>query len=103
MTTTRARRAATLRLGALTALLLLAGALPWLSAGALSARLIALPLLATGALTAVATVRLRGTSLRRPASSADRPAGCATCSCGGSAGCSVESAGPGARPGTMDG
>ena len=103
MTPTRARRAATLRLGALTALLLLAGALPWLSAGPLSTRLIALPLLATGALMAVATARLHAIPLRRPTSSADRPAGCATCSCGGAAGCAPESAGPGARPDTMDG
>jgi hypothetical protein len=77
--------------------------LPWLGAGPLSTRLIALPLLATGALLAVALVRLRATPLRRPASPAARPAGCATCSCGGAAGCAADPAGPGARPGTMDG
>jgi len=103
VTTTRARRAATLRLGALTALLLLAGALPWLSAGPLSTRLIALPLLATGALMAVATARLQATPLRRPTSSGGRQAGCSACSCGGAGGCAPEPAGPGARPGTMDG
>jgi len=102
VTTTSAGRAATIRLGALTALLLLAGALPWIGAGPLSTRLIALPLLATGVLMAVATVRLRATPVHRPTGFADRPAGCATCTCGG-AGCPSESAGPGARPGTMDG
>jgi hypothetical protein len=54
-----------LRLAALAALLLVAGALPWLTAGPLPARLIALPLLAAGVLAAAATV-LQASRASRP-------------------------------------
>jgi len=54
-----------LRLAALAALLLVAGALPWLTAGPLPARPIALPLLAAGVLAAAATV-LQASRASRP-------------------------------------
>jgi hypothetical protein len=59
------RRGAVLRLAALAALLLVAGALPWLTAGPLPARPIAVPLLAAGVLAAAATV-LQASRASRP-------------------------------------
>jgi hypothetical protein len=102
VTTVRVGRHAVLRLGALTALLLLAGALPWLTAGPLPTRLIALPLLLTGALMAVATARLRTTPLPLRRTAAARPAGCATCSCSRADVCAAEPAGSGSHRDTMD-
>jgi hypothetical protein len=85
MTSTQSRRAAA-RLGVLGVALLVAGALPWLTGGALAARLIALPLLLAGAAVAGATVRIL-TLPKVSAAPAAYPApvtaaGCDGCTCG---------------------
>ncbi len=105
MTSVSVRPRAALRLGTLAALLLCAGALPWITAGPLATRLIALPLLLTGALMAVATVRLRSTPLPRRRTAAERPAACVTCACAcaTSAECLAGSVHPGSGAGTMEG
>jgi hypothetical protein len=102
VTTVRAGRRAVLRLGALTALFLLAGMLPWLTAGPLPTRLIALPLLLAGALMAVATARLRTSPLPHRRTAAARPATCAACSCSTAGVCEAAPAGAGSRPDTVD-
>jgi hypothetical protein len=81
--TTRVRRTASVRLGILAALLLLAGALPWATAGPLPTRLIAAPLLLAGVLMAIATVGLRRTPVTRRNTAGTPPAACGACSCGG--------------------
>ena len=92
----RVRRRATVRLGVLAAVLLLAGLLPWVTAGPLSARLVALPLLLAGALLVVLTARV-GTmvpQLRRSAPPVERR--CDGCVCGTTGGCAALSGGSGA-------
>jgi hypothetical protein len=75
VTTKQERRSAAVALGLLAAALLVAGALPWVTAGPLPARLIALPLLLLGGLAGVAAARLpAGRFLHPPAPShATRP------------------------------
>ena len=82
----RIRRRAVLRLGALAAALLVAGLLPWLTAGPLPARLLGLPLLVAGALVATATARVRPAAARPSAPPVERR--CDGCVCGGG-GCAI--------------
>jgi hypothetical protein len=84
VTSARDRRLAAGMLGVLAAALLVAGSLPWAGSGPLAVRLIALPLLLLGALAAVVAARLptMASPLRRTASPAARPLGCANCACG---------------------
>ena len=91
----RARRRATVRLAVLAAVLLLAGLLPWLTAGPAAARLVALPLLLAGVLVAVAAVRVRTALVARP-SAPPVERRCDGCVCGTSGGCAALSGGPGA-------
>jgi hypothetical protein len=89
-------RRATVRLGVLAAVLLLAGLLPWVTAGPLPARLVALPLLLAGALVAVLTARV-GTmvpQLRPSAPPVERR--CDGCVCGTAGGCAARSGDSGA-------
>lgn len=102
-TSTRAaaRRQITIRLGLLAAVMLVAGGLPWVTAGPLAARLIAVPLLLAGLLAAWVVIRVRAlpagpVRTPRPAGTAGtgtggQPAGCGGCACGG-AGCAAEDA-----------
>lgn len=89
-------RRATLRLGALAVVLLVAGVLPWVTGGALAVRLVALPLLLAGAGVAAVALRVRSVLTRRAATPA-YPAplverACDGCSCG-AGGCAGASAG----------
>ncbi len=87
--TGRARRRAVLRLGLLAGVLLLAGGLPWVTAGPLPARLIALPLLVAGLLVAAVTVKLRSILPRvRPAAQLVERR-CEGCVCGIERGCAL--------------
>lgn len=88
-------RRATLRLGALAAVLLVAGLLPWVTGGTQGVRLVALPLLVAGLGVGAVALRVRSV-LTRQAATAAYPAplverGCDGCACGGG-GCG--SAGP---------
>jgi hypothetical protein len=79
-------RRATLRLSVLAAVLLLAGLLPWLTDGPLPVRLVALPLLLTGAGVAAVAVRLRSvlpTPVRPRPSAPPVERACDGCACGG--------------------
>ena len=84
------RRRVAVRLGLLGIVILLAGLLPWITWGALTTRLVALPLVLAGL--ACAGLAGRSWAVARPAAAAvgsdrsdrsDRPAGCGKCTCGG--------------------
>lgn len=90
----RARRRAVVRLGVLAAALLVAGLLPWVTAGPLPARLIALPLLLVGVLVAVAAVRIRSVLPRPRPSAPPVERRCDGCVCGIAGGCAVLRAQP---------
>jgi len=85
-----------LRLAALAGLLVLAGALPWITWGPLATRLVALPLLLVGALMAATCARLRTIRITHAPRAAERPA-CATCACGTPGVCRAEPAETGPR------
>ena len=78
----RVRRRAVLLLGGLAAMLLLAGLLPWVTGGETTVRMLALPLLLAGLLTAGAAVRIA--VVRRPAGLPAPPVErtCDGCTCG---------------------
>lgn len=85
------RRRAAVRLGLLGGLMLVAGVLPWATAGPLAARLFALPLLLVGVVVGAGAVRVRRLPLPAPRSAYPAPAaepaaGCGGCDCG-SEGC----------------
>ena len=87
VTDTKLVRRATLRLGALTAALLVAGLLPWITGGATAARLVSLPLLLAGIGVAAVALRVRSVLSRRAAAAAAYPAPlvertCDGCACG---------------------
>jgi len=80
-------RRATLRLGMLAAVLLVAGLLPWVTGGPTGARLVALPLLLAGLGVTALVLRVRSVLSRR-ATAAAYPAPlvertCDGCACGG--------------------
>jgi hypothetical protein len=80
-------RRATLRLGALAAVLLVAGVLPWVTGGSTGARLVALPLLVAGIGVTAVVLRVRSVLAQRAAVAAAYPAplverGCDGCACG---------------------
>lgn len=77
----RALRRATTRLGLLAAVLLVAGLLPWLTAGPLGVRLVALPMLLAGLGVAAVALRVRRVVPAAPAPLVER--GCDGCACGG--------------------
>jgi hypothetical protein len=82
VTTTRERRSAAIALGLLATTLLVAGALPWVTGGTLTVRLIAAPLLLLGALAALTAARLPTGPLPSrpaPARTARPPHHCAHC------------------------
>jgi hypothetical protein len=84
-----------LRLGVLAGMLLLAGALPWITGGPQAVRLIAVPLLVTGVMMGAATASLRTAPLAGRAGRAGvaEPATAGpTCACGATAGCQAGSA-----------
>ncbi|HEX6755046.1 MAG TPA: hypothetical protein VF109_03775 [Mycobacteriales bacterium] len=83
----KAVRRATVRLGALAGVLLLAGLLPWVTGGTLAARLVALPLLLAGVGIGAVAVRLRSVLMAADPADAAYPAplverGCDGCACG---------------------
>jgi hypothetical protein len=86
------RRRAMWRLGVLAAALLVAGGLPWVTAGPLAARLIALPLLLAGVLVSVVAVRVRPVAPAPAPAAAPAPLverRCDGCVCGVAGGCGV--------------
>ncbi|HEX5496432.1 MAG TPA: hypothetical protein VFX70_17860 [Mycobacteriales bacterium] len=89
------RRRALARVGALAAVLVVAGGLPWLAGSTLAVRLIGLPLLAAGLL--VGLVGIVGYRLPHAVPSVpttrDAP-GCTGCGCG-AGGCGTPAADPG--------
>lgn len=91
------RRRLVTRLGALSAVLLVAGVLPWATWGDLSIRLLALPMLLAGLL--VAGLALRVHAAGRPAPA--EQLGCGGCQCGGG-GCGTEPADADATPAGAD-
>jgi len=95
-------RRGVLRLAALAGLLVLAGALPWITWGPLATRLVALPLLLVGALMAATCARLHTIRITHSPRAAESPA-CATCTCATAGVCQAEPAGTGAPPDSMDG
>lgn len=77
------RRRAMARVGVLAALLIVAGALPWLGGGSLAVRLIGLPLLVAGLLVGLLGYRMRHAPLRVPyPGAAEGTGGCGGCACG---------------------
>lgn len=87
-------RRATLRLGALAAVLLVAGLLPWVTGGSTGARLVALPLLLAGAGVAAVGLRVRSVLSRQAAARAAYPAPLVERTCDGCA-CGAGGCGPG--------
>jgi hypothetical protein len=83
--------AARVRLGALTAVLLVAGILPWATGGPTVARVLGVPFLLLGLLAGYATTRLPAVASRAATRTAP-PAGCAGCNCGAGA-CAQAAAG----------
>ena len=77
------------RLGVLAAALLVAGLLPWVTAGPLPARLVALPLLLAGALVAVVAVRVRSVVPQPRPSAPPVERRCDGCVCGIAGGCTI--------------
>ena len=89
MTAGKARQRAVRMLGALAAALVLAGALPWVTRGDSTIRLLALPLLLAGLMVLGATLRVWAAG-RRPAPSAPPvERGCDGCVCGLDGGCAA--------------
>lgn len=93
----RARRRAVLLMGVLAATLLLAGLLPWVTAGPWLVRLLGLPLLLAGLLVAGAALRVRAVPQARQQAPSAPPVerGCDGCVCGIGGGCAAPS---GQRP-----
>ena len=87
----QARQRVVRALGALAAVLLLAGVLPWATGGELAVRLLALPLLAAGVVVAGAALRVRAAGRRVP-SAPPVERGCDGCACGLDGGCDTEAA-----------
>ncbi|HEY2172506.1 MAG TPA: hypothetical protein VGH85_01715 [Mycobacteriales bacterium] len=83
--------AARVRLGALTAVLLVAGILPWATGGPTVTRVLGVPFLLLGLLAGYATTRLPAVASRATIRTAP-PAGCAGCNCGAGA-CAQAAAG----------
>lgn len=78
-------RRAVARVGLLAALLIVAGALPWLGGAPLAVRLVSSPLLAAGVLVGYLATRMRQVRLpvpARPSRQPRRTAGCQGCACG---------------------
>ncbi len=85
--------AARLRLAALTAVLLVAGVLPWATGGPTVTRVLGIPFLLLGLLAGYATTRLPAVASRTAAAARTAPpAGCAGCNCGAGA-CAQAAAG----------
>jgi hypothetical protein len=83
--------AARVRLGALTAVLLVAGILPWATGGPTVTRVLGVPFLLLGLLACYATTRLPAVASRAATRTAPPP-GCAGCNCGAGA-CAQAAAG----------
>lgn len=77
--------AARIRLVALAAVLVVAGALPWLTGGPTAARLLGLPFILLGVLAAYATTRITQLAQRPAPAPAGPSGGCDSCVCGGGA------------------
>lgn len=90
-TAVETRRRAVRLLGVLAAALLVAGALPWLTWGELTIRLLALPLFLAGLMVAGVALRVHARGRRVP-SAPPVERGCDGCVCGIDGGCDTKAA-----------